>query len=370
MGLLQGQTAGCLADAMAFSPETAKLIFMHSANHPAPMQVVKADYNNMNKGFVSSLSTYLIKYANFHKDYIGLASFNYPKYSKSYQIFTAHPTRRALPQYLKRNMPTPKKLVFNLLPTSCTEKGYVTLVKTSRSAFLRRNEIRMYYSKILGKQYPAMFNLYFLLGEGSETEESWMEGKVEEEFSKHSDIILYNFLDSYNNLPMKTFAGYQFFAEYCPEKQYVIFHDDDVYIKLHELRGQMNKLDYKQPHIKCLKGKCIPETPPNYMGKYFTWIDNYPPKYFIPMYSNGQCTGLTAAAAKRIYEVSRVTDYDAFRIEDMLYTGIMRVKANITAISGMHSVCEHFPNLPPNSGYFRHMSILYNAKKLNFKSKP
>jgi len=53
----------------------------------------------------------------------------------------------------------------------------------------------------------------------------------------------------------------------------------------------MNKLDWKEPHIKCLKGKCIPETPPNYMGKYFTWIDNYPPKYFIPTYSNGQCTG-------------------------------------------------------------------------------
>ena len=85
----------------------------------------------------------------------------------------------------------------------------MTLVKTSRSSFLRRDEIRLYYSKILGKQFQTLFPLYFLLGEGSDTEEAWIAKKVAEEFQKHSDIILYNYLDSYDNLPMKTFAGYQ-----------------------------------------------------------------------------------------------------------------------------------------------------------------
>ena len=53
---------------------------------------------------------------------------------------------------------------------------------------------------------------------------------------------------------MKTFAGYQFFNENCPKKSYVIFHDDDVFIKLNELRGQMNKIPSDEAHIKCLKG--------------------------------------------------------------------------------------------------------------------
>ena len=86
---------------------------------------------------------------------------------------------------------------------------------------------------------------------------------------------------------------------------------------------------YLTPKFSLTKGKCIPETPPNYLGKYYTWIDNYPPKYYIPMYSNGQCTGMTREAAHKIYTVARLTDYDAFRIEDMLYTGIMRVKARL-----------------------------------------
>ena len=106
------------------------------------------------------------------------------------------------------------------------------------------------------------------------------------------------------------------------------------------------------------------------MGKYFTWIDNYPPKYFIPMYSNGQCTGLTKEAALRIYEVAKVTDYDAFRIEDMLYTGIMRVKANIFNITGMNPVCEHYQNLPQNSLYFRQLTQQYDKKRLVFKARP
>ena len=57
-----------------------------------------------------------------------------------------------------------------------------------------------------------------------------------------SDIILYNGIDAYDNLPDKTFAGYQFFSENCKEREYVVFHDDDVFIAVNELKGQMKKV--------------------------------------------------------------------------------------------------------------------------------
>ena len=66
--------------------------------------------------------------------------------------------------------------------------------------------------------------------------------------------MLYDYEDNYENLPMKTFAGYQFFNDHCKKKKYAIFHDDDIYIKLNELRGQLKKLDPSVPEIKCLKG--------------------------------------------------------------------------------------------------------------------
>lgn len=202
----------------------------------------------------STLSTYLVRAFGFQREFVGLASFNQLKYGKSYQVFTAHPTRRALPVFLRRNLPQPKKLTFTHLPDFCTEKGYVTVVKTSRTSFLRREEIRMYYSKILQKQYQKHFNLFFLLGSGSDSEETWVQRKVDEEWESHQDIVQYDFLDSYDNLPMKTFAGYQFTNEHCVNKDYMVFHDDDVFIKINELRGQMNKISPSEAHIKCLKG--------------------------------------------------------------------------------------------------------------------
>ena len=49
MGLLAEKNQGCQGDAMAFTPATAKLIFMKAANHPGPMAPVRADYNNPNR---------------------------------------------------------------------------------------------------------------------------------------------------------------------------------------------------------------------------------------------------------------------------------------------------------------------------------
>jgi hypothetical protein len=219
-------------------------------------------------------------------------------------------------------------------------------------------------------------------------EEQWLTVKVIAEMEKHKDIILYNFEDNYENLPMKTFAGYQFFNDHCEKKKYAIFHDDDIYVKLNELKGQLKKLDPAVPEIKCLKGtfwiqprskifegKCIPEAPAMYFGKYYTWIDLYPPMFFIPTYSNGQATALTAAAAKKIYKVAKETDYREFRIEDMLYTGILRVKAGISKISGLvlpngGSVSSHHQGMPDTSTYFRKLTNLYKDNKLSFRAMP
>lgn len=55
------------------------------------------------------------------------------------------------------------------------------------------------------------------------------------------DIVLYDRIDKYDSLPDKTFAGYQFFAEKCQQRDYVIFHDDDVFIAVNELKSQLKK---------------------------------------------------------------------------------------------------------------------------------
>ena len=55
-------------------------------------------------------------------------------------------------------------------------------------------------------------------------------------------MIQYDRFDTYDSLPDKTFAGYQFFAQKCPDKEYAAFVDDDVFIKVHQFKEQMKKI--------------------------------------------------------------------------------------------------------------------------------
>ena len=64
-------------------------------------------------------------------------------------------------------------------------------------------------------------------------------------------------------------------------------------------------------------------------------MDTFPHDYYIPRYSNGQCTAMTASAALKIYQVAKKTDRRDFRIEDMLFTGVFREKAQVKNITGL-----------------------------------
>ena len=80
------------------------------------------------------------------------------------------------------------------------------------------------------------------------------------EINYFRDVLLYDRIDEYDALPDKTFAGYQFFATECKNKEYVAFIDDDVFIKVHELKSHFKNISPESPEVRCLKGKCIAET--------------------------------------------------------------------------------------------------------------
>ncbi|CAG5079035.1 Oidioi.mRNA.OKI2018_I69.PAR.g9153.t1.cds [Oikopleura dioica] len=362
----------CVADAMMFTPETGKMIYMRIRSSMGIIASISQKYTQPSS-IINPLSGFLGS-ESFEIRFNKKMNLSLDKISKAYQLFTAHSTKRNLPKYLRETqIVSQQKRVKFIQPPSCSGDGFVSFIKSSRKGSFRRDEIRKYYMEILKKQYQDSFHLFFLLGSPSSKEEKWLTDEIKAESEKHNDIVLYDYEDNYENLPMKTFAGYQFFNDRCMKKKYAIFHDDDIFIKLNELEGQLKKLDPSVPEIKCLKGKCIPEAPAMYFGKYYTWIDLYPPMYFIPTYSNGQATALTASAARKIYEAAKETDYREFRIEDMLYTGILRVKAGISKISGMvlqdgGSVSWHKQGMSDESLFFQNLTLLYKNNELSLRA--
>ena len=53
---------------------------------------------------------------------------------------------------------------------------------------------------------------------------------LKSELGQFDDIILGDFEDSYENLPMKTLMIHKFIAQFCKEARWIFIHDDDAYV--------------------------------------------------------------------------------------------------------------------------------------------
>ena len=115
---------------------------------------------------------------------------------------------------------------------------------------------------------------------------------MEKEENEFSDMIVGDFEDTYDNLPLKTFLGYQFYHDFCKDSfevihfylhnnctdsnlvknsQYVAFIDDDTIVRFDEFDSVFNQL--LGDEMICLRGNPIQHENPTYYGKYHIWYD-------------------------------------------------------------------------------------------------
>ncbi|NWQ72670.1 B3GT2 galactosyltransferase, partial [Neopipo cinnamomea] len=53
---------------------------------------------------------------------------------------------------------------------------------------------------------------------------------LREEDELHGDLLQQDFLDTYNNLTLKTLMGLEWVSRYCPDAAYVMKADHDVFL--------------------------------------------------------------------------------------------------------------------------------------------
>jgi len=62
--------------------------------------------------------------------------------------------------------------------------------------------------------------------------------------SKYDDVIIGDFIDNYDNLPLKTFTGYSYVKNYCGDlntnPKWIMFHDDDVLLDPERLMNYLS----------------------------------------------------------------------------------------------------------------------------------
>ena len=67
------------------------------------------------------------------------------------------------------------------------------------------------------------------------TTEAGQQRRLEEESSKHGDLVQGDFLDTYHNLSYKAVMGNLWVAEFCSQAEFVVKTDDDMYVDLYEV---------------------------------------------------------------------------------------------------------------------------------------
>nr|XP_034953129.1 beta-1,3-galactosyltransferase 2-like [Zootoca vivipara] len=132
-----------------------------------------------------------------------------------------------------------------------------------------------------------------------------LQALLEEESSIHRDIIQQDFLDTYNNLTLKTLMGMEWVSKFCPNATYAVKADSDIFLNVNYMVSQL-----LQPHLPPKK---------NYMTGYIYWktkpLRDKAYKWYVPreVYSNETyppyCAGpgyvFSGDLAKKIYQVAK-----------------------------------------------------------------
>ncbi|XP_015216463.2 UDP-GalNAc:beta-1,3-N-acetylgalactosaminyltransferase 1 [Lepisosteus oculatus] len=157
----------------------------------------------------------------------------------------------------------------------------------------------------------------FLLGREKETAVK-PRLSLEEEHFLFRDLIMQDFLDTYENLTLKTRMAFHWMYEFCPRAQYIMKTDTDVFINVINLVQFLLKTRYSSGGL--YTGFPFVHSYPyrSRSSKNFISHEEYPFDQYPP-YCSGFGYVISGKLALRIYEM--MWHVKPFRIEDV-YVGV------------------------------------------------
>ena len=93
----------------------------------------------------------------------------------------------------------------------------------------------------------------FLLGRTSGREE---QARIDEEASRYDEVLQGEIEEIYQNLTSKTVMGYTWMRKHCPDADYVMKTDDNMYVNTPALLKYLGQNE--QPHCPQIIGACHP----------------------------------------------------------------------------------------------------------------
>ncbi|KAM8987262.1 beta-1,3-galactosyltransferase 1-like isoform 2-T2 [Ara ararauna] len=125
---------------------------------------------------------------------------------------------------------------------------------------------------------------------------------LQEENAEHGDLLQQDFLDTYNNLTLKTLMGMEWVSKHCPNATYVMKADRDVFLNLDYLIRRL----LMPPKTAFVTGYIYRKTGP-LRSKAYKWYVPYEvyPNATYPPYCGGPGYVLSADVASKVYAVAQ-----------------------------------------------------------------
>ncbi|XP_055312627.1 beta-1,3-galactosyltransferase 5 isoform X2 [Sitodiplosis mosellana] len=157
-----------------------------------------------------------------------------------------------------------------------------------------------------------------------------IEDSLEAESYMYSDIIRGRFIDSYNNLTLKTISSLEWVDTYCSRAAYILKTDDDMFINVLRLMAFIDKhrLEERQ---KIIFGRLAKRWKPirNKRSKYYVSPQQYFPSVF-PQFTTGPAYLISGSAIHDLY--TKALEQTYLKLEDVFTTGIVAQLVNVKRI--------------------------------------
>ncbi|XP_075229820.1 beta-1,3-galactosyltransferase 5 [Lycorma delicatula] len=199
--------------------------------------------------------------------------------------------------------------------------------------------------KAIRKTWGRDINVVFLVGETDNITQQLLN----DENSKHNDIIQGSFIDAYRNLTYKHVMGLKWLTYYCRTARYILKLDDDVFVNSRNLNDllvrQLSPLGARRLILcKLLPSSVAKRT---YRSKWRVTPAEYPGRWY-PGYCPGWAVLYSPDVVFALYCEAQRSPY--FWIDDVHITGTLVAQANLSHTSlGLQSYLwaddkEHLQN--------------------------
>ncbi|CAH1790103.1 unnamed protein product [Owenia fusiformis] len=173
---------------------------------------------------------------------------------------------------------------------------------------MKRNVLRKTWTSI-AKNNTSEVRYVFLLGKHDDP--NW-NNKIVEEAKQYGDIIIKDFKDTYRHLTYKTISGFQWAVGFCPNAQYIMKTDEDMWVNTPKLLQDIDSWKISKEVI----GYCHSTAAPirDKKSKWYASPLEYPEKQY-PGFCSGTGYVTTMSVAQAIVGVSPHIPY--FYLEDV-----------------------------------------------------